>query len=298
MPGSLGAGRDSDPRPSGSKNPRKAQKYAGSRLWPRSGRERHRAASVTAPAGPWAALEDTGPERVRRPLPVHREALPAFRYRAVTSTSLQALLGFSHAWGRRFDRSSSSERPAPDGALRKSSPCPRPKRRADAAPHPNATARTTPRTPTRSRYVLDLFDDRAALQHRREALGNGGLSTGGLSFRFAGLWPGMRCSTSRSGLRWWRAGSAPESGRRHVFGVDPSMGMMREARKVFVGPLTRGMAQTLPFRTRAELTSSRWDRASPRRDLVGCSRSTTGAPAAGGLDPRGPLPKSSALGHG
>jgi demethylmenaquinone methyltransferase/2-methoxy-6-polyprenyl-1,4-benzoquinol methylase len=34
-----------------------------------------------------------------------------------------------------------------------------------------------------------------------------------------------------------------------VFGVDPSMGMMREARKVFRGPLTRGVAQTLPFRS-------------------------------------------------
>jgi demethylmenaquinone methyltransferase/2-methoxy-6-polyprenyl-1,4-benzoquinol methylase len=32
-----------------------------------------------------------------------------------------------------------------------------------------------------------------------------------------------------------------------VFGVDPSMGMMREARKSFHGPLTRGVAQELPF---------------------------------------------------
>jgi len=119
-----------------------------------------------------------------------------------------------------------------------------------APPHPTLSAYYAA-DPERSRYVLDLFNETAPHYNTVEKIfGNGGLLYRRLSLRWAGLKPGMRVLDVAIGTAAVAQGAARlvgPSGR--VFGVDPSMSMMREARKVFGGPLTRGVAQTLPFRT-------------------------------------------------
>jgi demethylmenaquinone methyltransferase/2-methoxy-6-polyprenyl-1,4-benzoquinol methylase len=120
----------------------------------------------------------------------------------------------------------------------------------EAPPHPTLSAYYAA-DPERSRYVLDLFDETARHYNTVEKIfGNGGLLYRRLSLRRAGLRPGMRVLDVAIGTAAVARGAVRivgPSGR--VFGVDPSMGMMREARKVFRGPLTRGVAQTLPFRS-------------------------------------------------
>ncbi|HEX2484674.1 MAG TPA: class I SAM-dependent methyltransferase [Myxococcota bacterium] len=120
----------------------------------------------------------------------------------------------------------------------------------EAPPHPTLRSYYAA-DPERSRYVLDLFDETARHSNTVERLfGNGGLLYRRLSLRRAGLRPGMRVLDVAIGTAAVARGAVRivgPSGR--VFGVDPSMGMMREARKVFRGPLTRGVAQTLPFRS-------------------------------------------------
>jgi demethylmenaquinone methyltransferase/2-methoxy-6-polyprenyl-1,4-benzoquinol methylase len=119
-----------------------------------------------------------------------------------------------------------------------------------APPHPTLKAYYAA-DPERSRYVLELFDETARHYNTVEKIfGNGGLLYRRLSLQRAGLRPGMRvldvaigtAAVSRGAVRLVGPGG-------RVFGVDPSMGMMREARKVFSGPLTRGVAQSLPFRS-------------------------------------------------
>jgi demethylmenaquinone methyltransferase/2-methoxy-6-polyprenyl-1,4-benzoquinol methylase len=116
-------------------------------------------------------------------------------------------------------------------------------------PHPPLTSYYG-EDPARSRYVLDLFDRTARHYNTIEKIfGNGGLWYRRFSLRRAGLRPGMKvldvaigtAAVARGAVRIVGPGGA-------VFGCDPSMGMMREARRVFRGPLTRGVAQALPFR--------------------------------------------------
>jgi demethylmenaquinone methyltransferase/2-methoxy-6-polyprenyl-1,4-benzoquinol methylase len=71
----------------------------------------------------------------------------------------------------------------------------------------------------RSGYVDDLFD-RRGMKVLDVAIGTAAVARGAV--RIVG----------------------PEG---QVFGVDPNRGMLGEARKVFKGPLTRGVAQQLPF---------------------------------------------------
>jgi demethylmenaquinone methyltransferase/2-methoxy-6-polyprenyl-1,4-benzoquinol methylase len=102
----------------------------------------------------------------------------------------------------------------------------------------------------RHRYVIDLFDRTAQHYNTIEKIfGNGGLWYRRFSLKRAGLRPGMRVLDVAIGTAAVARGAvrlvAP-GGR--VFGVDPSAGMLRQARQVFQGPLTRGVAERLPFR--------------------------------------------------
>ena len=117
-------------------------------------------------------------------------------------------------------------------------------------PHPPLTAYYA-EDPERSRYVLDLFNETAPHYNTVEKIfGNGGLLYRRLSLKRAGLRPGMRVLDVAIGTAAVAQGAVRLVGPTgRVFGIDPSMGMMREARRVFHGPLTRGVAQTLPFRS-------------------------------------------------
>jgi demethylmenaquinone methyltransferase/2-methoxy-6-polyprenyl-1,4-benzoquinol methylase len=103
--------------------------------------------------------------------------------------------------------------------------------------------------PDRSEYVLDLFDKTAHHYNTIEKIfGNGGLWYRRFSLGRAGLTRGMKVLDVAIGTGAVSRGAVQLVGPEgRVFGVDPSMGMMREARKVFGGPLTRGVAQELPF---------------------------------------------------
>jgi len=130
---------------------------------------------------------------------------------------------------------------------------------------PNQSARSTqadeplpPHTPltnyydkdaARSRYVLDLFNRTAKHYNTIELLFlNGGLLYRRLSLRRAGLKKGMKVLDVAIGTGAVARGATRLVGSEgRVFGVDPSTGMLGEAQKVFKGPLTRGVAQELPF---------------------------------------------------
>ncbi|HJO22594.1 MAG: class I SAM-dependent methyltransferase [Myxococcota bacterium] len=101
----------------------------------------------------------------------------------------------------------------------------------------------------RQGYVDDLFNETAKHYNTIEMLFlNGGLLYRRLSLRAAGLRPGMQVLDVAIGTAAVARGAAKIVGSEgKVFGVDPSMGMMGEARKVFRGPLTRGIAERLPF---------------------------------------------------
>ncbi len=103
----------------------------------------------------------------------------------------------------------------------------------------------------REGYVMDLFDRTAKYYDTVEALFlNGGLLYRRLSLKFAGLKPGMRVLDVATGTGAVYRGAARlvgPSGR--VFGVDPSAGMLAVSRKSHDGPLTRGFAQALPFKS-------------------------------------------------
>jgi demethylmenaquinone methyltransferase/2-methoxy-6-polyprenyl-1,4-benzoquinol methylase len=101
----------------------------------------------------------------------------------------------------------------------------------------------------RSGYVVDLFDRAAPHYNTIEML----LLNGGLWYRYfclrrAGLKPGMKVLDVAIGTAAVARGAVRLVGPEgSVFGVDPSRGMLAEARKAFGGPLTRGRAESLPF---------------------------------------------------
>ncbi|MHC4448389.1 MAG: class I SAM-dependent methyltransferase [Planctomycetota bacterium] len=101
----------------------------------------------------------------------------------------------------------------------------------------------------RHRYVNQLFDRTAKHYNTIEALFlNGGLLYRRLSLKFAGLSRGMRVLDVAIGTGAVSRGAVKLVGPTgRVFGVDPSRGMMNEARKHFHGPLTQGVAERLPF---------------------------------------------------
>jgi demethylmenaquinone methyltransferase/2-methoxy-6-polyprenyl-1,4-benzoquinol methylase len=102
----------------------------------------------------------------------------------------------------------------------------------------------------RHRYVVDLFDKSAPHYDTIEMLFfNVGLWYRRFSLRRAGLAPGMKVLDVAMGTAAVARGAQRLVGSQgRVFGVDPSVGMIRQARKVFQGPVTRGVADALPFR--------------------------------------------------
>ena len=101
----------------------------------------------------------------------------------------------------------------------------------------------------RDRYVIDLFNRTAQHYNTIEALFlNGGLLYRRLSLRAAGLKRGMKVLDVAIGTAAVARGASRIVGPEgSVFGVDPSVGMLGQARRVFDGSLTRGVAEELPF---------------------------------------------------
>jgi demethylmenaquinone methyltransferase/2-methoxy-6-polyprenyl-1,4-benzoquinol methylase len=102
----------------------------------------------------------------------------------------------------------------------------------------------------RLRFVREIFDKSAKHYNTIELLLlNGGLLYRRFSLRRAGLRKGMKVLDVAIGTAAVARGAVKIVGEDGaVFGVDPSSGMLGEARKVFHGPLTRGVAEALPFR--------------------------------------------------
>jgi demethylmenaquinone methyltransferase / 2-methoxy-6-polyprenyl-1,4-benzoquinol methylase len=103
----------------------------------------------------------------------------------------------------------------------------------------------------RRSYVDTLFNRTARHYNTVERIfGNGGLWYRRFSLKRAGMKPGMKVLDVAIGTAAVARGAtrlvAPGG---KVFGVDPSKGMLAEARKNFSGPLTRGVAERLPFAT-------------------------------------------------
>jgi demethylmenaquinone methyltransferase/2-methoxy-6-polyprenyl-1,4-benzoquinol methylase len=103
---------------------------------------------------------------------------------------------------------------------------------------------------SRHRYVVDLFDRSAPHYDTIEKLFlNVGLWYRRFSLRRAGLAPGMQVLDVAMGTAAVARGAQRIVGAEgRVYGVDPSVGMIRQAQKVFHGPVTRGVATELPFR--------------------------------------------------
>ncbi|HEY5656233.1 MAG TPA: class I SAM-dependent methyltransferase, partial [Myxococcota bacterium] len=102
---------------------------------------------------------------------------------------------------------------------------------------------------TRHDYVIDLFDKSARHYNTIEKLFlNGGLAYRRFSLYRAGLRRGMKVLDVAIGTAAVARGAerlvGPEG---RVFGVDPSSGMLAQARRVVRAPLTRGVAEELPF---------------------------------------------------
>lgn len=103
----------------------------------------------------------------------------------------------------------------------------------------------------REGYVMDLFDRTAQYYDTVEGLFlNGGLLYRRLSMKFAGIGSGMRVLDVATGTGAVYRGAAKLVGPTGlVVGVDPSAGMLAVSRKSHDGPLARGFAQALPFKS-------------------------------------------------
>jgi demethylmenaquinone methyltransferase/2-methoxy-6-polyprenyl-1,4-benzoquinol methylase len=115
-------------------------------------------------------------------------------------------------------------------------------------PHPPLTSYYGAAS-NRSHYVIDLFDRSAP--HYNEIEGvffHTGLWFRRASLRSAGVGRGMKVLDVAIGTASVARGAVELVGSEgQVFGVDPSAGMLRQARRVFHGPVTRGVAENLPF---------------------------------------------------
>jgi demethylmenaquinone methyltransferase/2-methoxy-6-polyprenyl-1,4-benzoquinol methylase len=126
---------------------------------------------------------------------------------------------------------------------------PEPARRGEQVPPHSPLTRYYGTDPKRSRYVVDLFDKTAQHYNTIEMLFlNSGLWYRRFSLRRAGLARGMKVLDVAMGTAAVARGAVQLVGPEgRVFGVDPSAGMIGQARQVFDGPVTRGVAEALPF---------------------------------------------------
>src|SRR4029453_7909350 len=103
----------------------------------------------------------------------------------------------------------------------------------------------------RQSFVSELFDGAARHYNhigRMLDLGSGPMYRP-QALQRAGLKRGMRLLDVATGTGLVaRGGVAILGDPRRVIGVDPSVGMLREARLAVTSPLTRGRAESLPFR--------------------------------------------------
>jgi demethylmenaquinone methyltransferase / 2-methoxy-6-polyprenyl-1,4-benzoquinol methylase len=124
----------------------------------------------------------------------------------------------------------------------------------------NASEPVPPHTPLRSyygrdedrsRYVVDLFNRTARYYDTIEGLFlGGGRLYRKLSMRFNGLGKGMKVLDVAMGTGAVARGAVQLVGDEGlVIGCDPSPGMIAEARKHFHGPVSRGIAEQLPFQS-------------------------------------------------
>ena len=130
-----------------------------------------------------------------------------------------------------------------------------------ASPGPNPSAPKIPpheplteyyEKPTdRADYVQDLFNKSAHHYDTVERIFlNGGVHYRRLSLKFNGLSKGMKVLDVAVGTAAVSKGAVRLVGPEgRVFGVDPNPSMLREARKAVDIPLTRGVAQALPFKS-------------------------------------------------
>ena len=102
----------------------------------------------------------------------------------------------------------------------------------------------------RQGFVADLFDGCARYYNRVGTmldLGSGRWYRRD-ALRRAGLRKGMRLLDVAAGTGLMTRGGVDIVGKSNVVGVDPSQGMLGEARKAVTAPLVRGRAEALPFR--------------------------------------------------
>lgn len=104
-------------------------------------------------------------------------------------------------------------------------------------------------TDDRGRYVMDLFDRSAVHYNTIERIFlNSGVWYRRFSLRHAGVRRGMTILDVATGTAAVARGAVELVGPEgRVFGIDPNAAMLRQARGVFHGPLTRGIAENLPF---------------------------------------------------
>jgi len=130
---------------------------------------------------------------------------------------------------------------------RSSPPSDRPEERA--APHP-PLSRYYQRPEERPAFLRELFDDAAGYYDRLcgvMSFGSGQWYRGWALDR-AGLRRGMTLLDVATGTGLVaRAAAAILQSPHGVVGVDPSAGMLREARRTFAGPLAQGRVESLPF---------------------------------------------------
>jgi demethylmenaquinone methyltransferase/2-methoxy-6-polyprenyl-1,4-benzoquinol methylase len=128
-------------------------------------------------------------------------------------------------------------------------PSPQPSRSDEPVPPHAPLGRYYDADAERHRYVIDLFNQTAQHYNTVEALFlNGGLLYRRLSLRLAGLRRGMHVLDVAIGTAAVARGAARIVGPEgRVYGVDPSSGMLGQARRHFRGPLTQGVAEALPF---------------------------------------------------